>query len=331
MAMAGREAGLKGLILPKENAQEAAVVEGIEVIAASDLAEAVGILNQKLPLEPVRVNLEEVFKESAAYEEDLAEVKGQEHVKRALTVAAAGAHNVIMVGPPGAGKTMLARRLPSILPMLMPEESLETTRIYSVSGLLGRNKSLIAIRPFRAPHHTISDVGLVGGGTVPRPGEVSLAHHGVLFLDELPEFGRDALEALRQPLEDGTIAISRAQSTVTYPAQIMLVAALNPCGEAVTGYQVLVTLDADSFDFSQALSDGGDLRVTDSDGLTPIPFWIESWDSAAEGASIWVKVPSMSAGGTLIYLYYGHPSPPSESLNDPDQVFDFSEVIPVHE
>jgi len=229
MALTAREEGLKGLVLPADNAREAAVVSGLEVVPVKALAQAVGFLAGDLEIEPSAVDLEAVFEDSRRDDVDFSDVRGQEHAKRALTVAAAGGHNVLMIGPPGAGKTMLARRLPTILPMLDIEESLETTRIYSSLGLLGRNQSIIATRPFRSPHHTTSEAGLVGGGSVPAPGEVSLAHHGVLFLDELPEFNRHTLEVLRQPLEDGFVTISRAQASLTFPAQIMLVAALNPC------------------------------------------------------------------------------------------------------
>ncbi len=229
MAMELRGQGMKGFLVAAENAAEAGVVTGLEIIPVETLGDAVGFFNGALTIDPYELELEEVFREEQGYEVDFVDVKGQAHAKRALTVAAAGAHNVIMIGPPGSGKTMLARRLPTILPNLTLEESLETTRLYSVAGLLARGKSLLATRPFRSPHHTISSVALVGGGTVPRPGEISLAHHGVLFLDELPEFQRATLEAMRQPVEDGTVTVSRAAGTVTFPARLMLVAALNPC------------------------------------------------------------------------------------------------------
>jgi magnesium chelatase family protein len=219
----------KGVILPVANADEAAVVENTDIIPVKNLREVIDFLNGKLDILPHKIDLLEIFAKSAQYHVDFSEVKGQQYVKRALETAAAGGHNLLMIGPPGSGKTMLARRFPSILPDMTIEESIETTKIHSVSGYLKQKTSLIATRPVRSPHHTISDVALIGGGQIPRPGEVSMAHNGVLFLDELPEFNRNVLEVLRQPLEDGVVTIARAATSITYPARFMMLAAMNPC------------------------------------------------------------------------------------------------------
>ncbi len=230
IAIKARELGFKGIILPKKNAREAAVVNNLDVYGVDHICQVVDFFNQEATLEKVVVDTRaEFYDAQQSFEFDFSDVKGQENVKRALEVAAAGGHNLIMVGPPGAGKSMMAKRMPSILPPFTLHEALETTKIHSVAGKIGTETSLMAQRPFRSPHHTISDVALVGGGSFPQPGEISLAHNGVLFLDELPEFSRNVLEVMRQPLEDRQITISRSKFTVEYPASFMLVSSMNPC------------------------------------------------------------------------------------------------------
>src|ERR1700756_1023953 len=228
-ALAAREVGLKAVAVPEANAREAAVVEGVDVFGLKSLPQAVDLINSPESFQPVRVDAHQLLTEAAQYAVDLRDVHGQQAAKRALEVACSGGHNILFIGPPGAGKTMLAKRIPTILPPMSLDEAIETTRIHSVAGVLEDSRGLVGTRPYRSPHHTISDAGLIGGGAVPRPGEVSLGHNGVLFLDELPEFQRNVLEVMRQPLEDGSVTISRAALSVSFPSRFMLAAAMNPC------------------------------------------------------------------------------------------------------